>query len=187
MKRMVFPQVFLVLSLVCAVSGHAAPPDFFRGKIRMQDRNEGYALLYELASSESDVDKLFIIKSANTNITSLITEIAESAGRVRDQLDAFAEKDRYLRFNEKHLPLIELRTRADIETATRNELLFSAGHNFEMRLLFTQAQAMQYGAFMAKQIRDTEDNQERKDYLDGVVKKWDEFYQRVMKLLLPKE
>lgn len=187
MKTTVTRFIPVAVTLMLVLSAHAAPPELFRGKIRMQDRNEGYTLLYELAASESNVDKLFIVKSANTDVSKLIAEIAESAGKVRDQLDAFADKDRRLRFNEKHLPLLEDRTRADIETATRNELLFSLGKNFEMRLLFTQAQAMQYGAFMARQLRDTEDNAERKDYLEGVVKKWDEFYQRVMKLLLPKE
>ncbi len=175
---------FVVLLFAALPVAHGAAPEFLHAKIRTQDRSDGYALLYELVTDESGVDKIFILKSASTNVTAMIGEIAQSARKSRQQLGAYAEADKHLRLGEKHLPVIEQKTRDDIDVATRNELLFSSGKSFEMRLLFTQAQALQYGAHLAKELRDHEDHAARKDYLDAMAKEWDELYRRVMDLLL---
>ncbi len=176
--------LLVALLLTAAPLARGAAPELSHVKIRAQDRSDGYALLYELAEDESAVDKILILKSASTNTTAMINEIAQNARKARQQLEAYAAADRHLRLGEKHLPLIEQKTRDDIGVATRNELLFSSGKNFELRLLFTQAQAMQYGAHLARVLRDHEDHSDRRDYLDAMAREWDELYRRVMGLLL---
>jgi hypothetical protein len=59
-------------------------------------RNEGYSLLYELLSQESDAAKLLIIKHADSPIADVIKEIASTCDQARKELEQFHEKDRHL-------------------------------------------------------------------------------------------
>ena len=49
-------------------------------------RNEGYSLLYQLLSQESDAAKLLIIKHAEPPIVDVIQEIARTCGQAAKEL-----------------------------------------------------------------------------------------------------
>jgi hypothetical protein len=128
-------------------------------------RNEGYSLLYQLLSQESDAAKILIIKDADPPIADIIKEIASTCGQAKKQLDLFHGKDQHLNLKMTQLPETEQKTRAAIESTVTKQLLFSSGKKFEVRLLFTQAGAMNYAAHLAKVLHDQEDNPLRKEFL----------------------
>jgi len=107
-------------------------------------------LLYKLLSQESDAAKILIIKHADPPVADIIKEIANTCGRAKKELDLFHEKDRHLNLEMTHLPEIEQKTRAAIESTVTKQLLFSSGKTFEVRFLLTQAEAMNYAAHLRR-------------------------------------
>jgi hypothetical protein len=146
-------------------------------------RNEGYSLLYQLLSQERDVARILIIKHADPPVADVIKEIANTCGQAKKALDLFHEKDRHLNLEMTNLPQIEQKTRAAIESTVTKQLLTSSGKTFERRLLFTQAEAMNYAAHLAMVLHDQEDNPNRKDFLAKLSERCTTLHDRVIALL----
>jgi hypothetical protein len=128
-------------------------------------RNEGYSLLYQLMKQDSDVAKILIIKHADPPVADLIKEIASTCGEAKKELEQLHEKDRHLSFEMTNLPEMEQKTRTAIESTVTKQLLFSSGKTFEHRLLFTQAESMNYAAHLSQVLHEQEDNADRKSFL----------------------
>ena len=150
-------------------------------KIRV--RNEGYSLLYQLLNQESDAAKILIIKHADRPIADIIKEIASTSGQAKKELELFQKNDRHLNLKVPHLPESELKTRAAIETTVTKQLLFSSGKTFEVRFLFTQAEAMNYVAHLAQVLHDQEADQLRQKFLATLAERCTLLHDRVMELL----
>jgi hypothetical protein len=146
-------------------------------------RNEGYSLLYQLLSQENNADKILIIKHADSPIADIIKEIANTCGQARKELDLFHEKDRHLNLEMTHLPEMEQKSRAAIQSTVTKQLLFSSGKTFEVRFLFTQAEAMNYASHLAQVLHDQEENPVRKEFLATLSKRCTTLHDRVMVLL----
>ncbi len=146
-------------------------------------RNEGYSLLYQLLSQESDVGKILIIKHADPPVANIIKEIATACDQARKELDLFHEKDRHLSFEMANLPEMEQKTRAAIQSTVTKQLLMSSGKTFERRLLFTQAEAMNYAAHLAQVLHDQESDPLRKKFLDALAQRCTTFHDQVVDLL----
>jgi hypothetical protein len=146
-------------------------------------RNEGYSLLYQLVGQESDAAKILIIKHADIPIADIIKEIANTCGQAKKELDQFHEKDRHLNLEMAHLPEIEQKARASIQSTVTKQLLFSSGKTFEVRFLFTQAEAMNYASHLAQVLQDEEDNPARKEFLATLSERCTTLHDRVMALL----
>jgi hypothetical protein len=146
-------------------------------------RNEGYSLLCQLLSQESDAAKILLIKHADHPIADVIKEIASACDQARKELEQFHKKDRHLSLEMANLPQIEQQTRAAIESTLTKQLLFSSGKTFEVRFVFTQAQAMNYAAHLAKVLHDQEDNPVRKEFLGALSERCTALHDRVMGLL----
>jgi len=146
-------------------------------------RNEGYSLLYQLMSQDSDVAKILIIKHADPPVADVIKEIASTCGQAKKELEQFHEKDRHLSFEMTNLPQIEQKTRAAIESTVTKQLLFSSGKTFERRLLFTQAESMNYAAHLATVLHNQEDNPARQAFLATLSQQCTTLHDRVMGLL----
>ena len=146
-------------------------------------RNEGYSLLYQLMSQESDVAKILIIKNADQPVTDIIKQIANTCSHARKELEGFHEKDRHLSFEMANLPEIEQKTRAAIQSTVTKQLLTSSGKMFEHRLLFTQAESMNYAAHLAKVLREQEDNANRKSFLATLSERCTTLHDKVVDLL----
>ena len=82
-----------------------------------------------------------------------------------------------------HLPEIEQKTRAAIQSTVTKQLLFSSGKKFEVRFLFTQADAMNYAAHLAQVLHDQEANPLRQKFLATVAERCTTLHDRVMGLL----
>lgn len=146
-------------------------------------RDEGYSLLYTLADKQSNVDKILIVKHTSTKISAEIKQIAQVFGQAKERLDGFAKEDSGLSFKMAHLPSMEEKTRAAIESTTTKDLLFSSGKAFELRLLLTQVQALDYGGHLATQLADQERNAKRKEFLTQFAKQCEEHHKQVVELL----
>ncbi len=139
--------------------------------------------MYDLVSQESDVAKLLVIKHTEPPVTDAIKEIAETCSRAKIQLDAFHKKDHQLSFTMSNLPSIEQQTRTSIAATDTKELLFSSGKLFEHRLLFTQAQAMNYAAHLAQVLQEKETEPSRKDFLVKLAERCTTLHDKVIKLM----
>jgi hypothetical protein len=146
-------------------------------------RNEGYSLLYQLLSQESNAAKLLIIKHADPPIADIIKVIASTCGQAKNELELFHANDHRLSFERTDLPPIEQKTRDAIESTVTRQLLFSSGKTFEVRFLFTQAQAMNYAAHLAQVLRDQEPDPVRQKFLASVATRCTTLHDRVMELL----
>ena len=146
-------------------------------------RNEGYSLLYKLLSQESDTAKILIIKHADAPIADLIKEIANTCGQAKTDLELFHKNDRHLSFEMTNLPALEQNTRDAIASTVTKQLLFSSGKKFEVRFLFTQAEAMNYGAHLAQMLHEQETDPLRQKFLAAVADRCSLLHDRVMGLL----
>ncbi|MGA2603296.1 MAG: hypothetical protein ABSG14_03625 [Verrucomicrobiia bacterium] len=146
-------------------------------------RNEGYSLLYQLLSQESDAAKILIIKHADSPIADMVKEIASTCDQAKKKLDLFHKEDRHLNLEMTHLPEIEQKSRVAIQSTVTKQLLFSSGKTFEVRFLFTQAEAMNYAAHLAQVLHDQEDNPVRKEFLATISERCTTLHDRVMALL----
>jgi formate-dependent nitrite reductase cytochrome c552 subunit len=150
---------------------------------RLRTRNEGFSLLYELTTKQRDVDKILILKHIDAKAAREIKEIAQTFRQAQEQFDAFAHQDSSLNYKAKHLPVVEDKTRDSIQSTTTKDLLFSSGKDFELRLLLTQVQALDYASHLASVLENQDDNKERKSFLSEFSKQCDQHYKNVMQLL----
>jgi len=146
-------------------------------------RNEGYSLLYQLLNQESDVGKILIIKHADPPVANIIKEIASTCDQAKKELEGFHKKDRRLSFEMANLPEMEQKTRAAIQSTVTKQLLTSSGKTFERRLLFTQAEAMNYAAHLAQVLHDQEGDPLRKKFLDALAQRCITFHDQVVDLI----
>ena len=114
-------RLFTCAAVVCLVASagcSTVPPliPFFGRQSRIRD--EGYSILYTLASEQSNVGKILIIKSASAKVSAEIKQIAEVFSQAKKQLDEFAKEDGSLNFKMSHLPAMEEKTRAAIASTT---------------------------------------------------------------------
>jgi hypothetical protein len=154
---------------------------FFGGEARVRD--EGYSLLYTLADKQSNVDKVLIIKHASEKVSVEIKQIAQVFSQAKKQLDEFAKQDGSLNFKMSHLPPMEEKTRAAIESTTTKDLLFSSGKAFELRLLLTQVQALDYASHLANQLAGQNGNTKRKEFLTQFARQCEQHHKQVIDLL----
>ena len=146
-------------------------------------RDEGYSLLYSLADKQSNVGKILIIKKASAKVSAEIKEIAEVFGKAKERLDGFEKEGGDLNFKMEHLPTMEEKTRAAIQSTTTKDLLFSSGKTFELRLLLTQVQALDYASHLANELADKEGNPKRKEFLTQFAKQCEEHHKQVVEMV----
>jgi hypothetical protein len=169
----------VLVSIGCASVQEKIP---FVGS-RYRTRNEGFSLLYDLTTKQRDVDKILILKHVSDKTAKEIKEIAQTFRQAQEQFDAFARQDSSLDFKTKHLPVLEDKTRDSIQSTTTKDLLFSSGKDFELRLLLTQVQALDYASHLASVLGNQDENKGRKSFLSEFSKQCDQHHKNVMQLL----
>jgi hypothetical protein len=98
-------------------------------------------------------------------------------------MDDFAKQDKELEYDITDLPYIEERGRDLQAKDDEKALLFSSGKVFEARLIFTQAEAMNYASQLSKALAEKVDDPDRKGFLDKLAKQATDFHDRLMKML----
>ena len=150
------------------------------------DRNEGYAILYELLNDESQVAELFVIKSASEPVKAVINDIQAAAKDGVTMLKNMATNDGFINLTETGLPNIAKQTRERIIWATTGQLLLASGKNFELQLLITQLKAAHYAQYLADAMAAAEDNKDYRKQLKDLADRFGKLNQRVEALLTVK-
>lgn len=118
-------------------------------------RNNCASLLFQLVSEEKNLSKLLLIKRESDRLEAIVKEISSAAARHADALEKMAKQDRTLNLSSVLLPEGEVRTRKAIAKAKQDQLLHSSGADFELALLLTQVEALNYGAHLARVAADS--------------------------------
>jgi hypothetical protein len=160
----------------------AKPPPDSGGLVRQH--NEGYSLLYKLMDDESKVGQIFILKHADNSIRDLVQQIGSYATAQKAQMDAFRKLDPGIEYDLSDLPNIEQKSRDLEQSDDTKGLLFSNGQTFELRLIYTQAQAMGYATQVARALQEQESDPARKKFLGDLARRCGEFNDQLMKHLV---
>jgi hypothetical protein len=113
-------------------------------------RNNAASLLADLLGDEKNVSKILIIKHNSAELGRLIKLISKTAGDGAKELETLAKSDPTLNLHALQLPPGEVATRAAISKTKEHELIFSSGQKFELGLLLSQTDALDYGSHLAK-------------------------------------
>jgi hypothetical protein len=149
-----FKEILIGGILACAICGcsslrsssMATPSE---KPTKLEVRNNAASLLSDLLNDEQNVDKVLIVKRASPDVAALVKLIAATAATHVRELDEMASNDPALDLRAIDLPPGEVATRDATAKAEERALLFSGGTNFEFNLLFSQAQAQNYGGQLA--------------------------------------
>ena len=148
-----------------------------------RQKNEGYSILYSLMIDESRVADIFFIKHASDDVGNLVRQIAATAKAAKAKMDDFRKADNRIDYDVQDLPLIEDQSRQAARSEDTKALLGSSGKNFELRLLFTQAQAMMYTHDLCSALLAAEDDPARKTFLSDLANQSEKFYESLLDLL----
>jgi hypothetical protein len=178
-----------VLLIACgaALGGCATtptPPTENGGMFRHQ--NEGYSLLYKLMSDDTDVNKIVIFTRADDSVVKLIKEIAAASSAAKNQMDEFPKADKHIEYDEADLPKLEARGRELQSKDDAKGLLTSSGKDFEVLLIFSQAEATDYAVQLSKAILENEKDPTRTAFLTSLSKQFADFHERLMGMLTVK-
>jgi hypothetical protein len=148
-------RLFLCCVLAGVFCGHAnarksAPPVPGADESKIEVRNNAASLLADLLGDEKNVSKILIIKHNSAELGKLMKAISKTAGDGSEHLETLAKNDPTLNLHALQLPPGEIATRAAISKTKEHELLFSSGEKFELKLLLTQTNALDYGSHLAK-------------------------------------
>jgi hypothetical protein len=147
-------------------------------------RNNCYSLLHQLLDDEKDVSMLHFIKKEHSDAKNLIKKIADASGRSSKVLEQFAKEDPSIRLAEIGLPPGEIATRDSIAATKKEELLGESGDKFELTLLLSQAEALNYGWHLAKIASENEPQPDRAHILAGMSEEMKNLYEEVFAMLL---
>jgi hypothetical protein len=179
-----FCSRLLLLTCALALSGCAQnvkPPSANGGMFRQ--KNEGYSILYKLMSQESDVAKIFIIKHASDQVGNVVKQVAATCQAAKAQMDEFPKKDNRIEYDVSDLPYMEQSSRDLAQKADTTALLGHSGKDFELELVFTQAQAMMYAHDLCDALASNEDDPLRKTFLTDLSKQTGRLMDSLMELL----
>ncbi len=116
---------------------------------KLQTRNNAASLLSDLLKDEQNVGKVFVVKNASPEVTDLVKLIGATAATHERELEEMATNDPTLNLSEMALPPGETAARDGTAKSKEHDLLLSSDANFEFNLLFSQAQAENYGWHLA--------------------------------------
>ncbi len=149
-------------------------------------QNEGYGLLYKLMSDDSQVNKIVIFTRADDSLVKLIKEIASASQAAKAKMDEFPKSDNHIEYDEADLPKLETRSRELQSSDDTKGLLGSSGKDFEVLLIFSQAEATDYAVQLSKALLENEKDSTRQAFLTDLSKQFADFHERLMGLLTVK-
>jgi hypothetical protein len=124
-------------------------------------RNNAMALLDDLLNDEKNVSKILLVKHHSDELAKLIKDISATSGEGAKMLEEVAKQETGLNLKQLDLPPGEAATRKAISKTKEHLLLTSKDAEFELQLLLTQAEALNYGAHLAMVVAENETNSER--------------------------
>ena len=150
-------------------------------------RNNAYSLLHQLLHEEKDISFLHFIKREHTSIRKLMTQIGSSCGEGAKLLEQFAKEDPSINLLDTDLPPGEVAARDAIADTKKHALLGNKGSEFELNLLMTQTEALNYGWHLAEVTSKSEPQPEHTRALADMAEELHNLYNAVLMQLLSKE
>jgi len=182
-----FPKCFF-LSCVCAglfcICANAGKNDRPASPASDDDktelRNNAASLLVDLLDQEKDLSKILVIKRPSAEIGRLTKAISKTAGDGSDRLKALAKNYKTLNLHAVQLPPGETATRAAVSKTEEHELFLTFGTTFELNLLLTQTEALNYGSHLAKIAADNSASPEQERDFHSLDVSLGNLYKRVV-------
>jgi hypothetical protein len=175
--------LLVVTSLLAGCQTAPSRPRTEDSGLKITLRNNSYALLYQLLGQEKDVSLLSLIKHEHSDLKDVLKKIAKDSATGEKLLKKFAKADPTLDLTEIRLPPGEVATRAAIAAHEQTELLHQKGDPFEMTLLLTQAEAVNYGEFLAQVAAENETDPTRRAALEALSEQMAAYHLRLVKLI----
>jgi len=171
------------VSIILGLTGCGSMPEVkLETPEEVRELEAGYRLLSDLLGDERRVDGILLVKAPPAEVRRLIKDIAAFTGRSQDELEERSElPPRVALDRPAQLPRIEAATREAIDGEIQKDLLF--GDHFRVRLLISQAQALQYGRFLCQELGKADPNDERSEWLGEVAEGFEDRYERVVAAL----
>jgi hypothetical protein len=149
-------------------------------------RNNCYSLLYQLLEEEKDVSLLRFIKSEPADVKKLVKKIASHSGTDGTLLKKLAKNDPGIKLDDLQLPPGEVATRDAIAATKKKALLGQKGDSFELSLILTQLEALNYAWHLAEVAEQNEPNRDSATAVAGISQDMQDLYQETYLLLLSK-
>jgi hypothetical protein len=149
----------------------------------VQIRNNAASLLYDLLGDEQNVNKVLIVKSASANNAALIKLIAATATTDMRELEILATNDPTLDLKAIDLPPGEVAARDATSKAKEHDILFTTGANFEFNLLYSQAEAQNYGWQLAGVAAKNSERPDEAQTFDAISKSMEGLDKQVLMAL----
>jgi len=187
--NIISPLLATMLSAAFVLSGCQSPQSVATSSVNnapQSTRNNSYSLLYQLLAEQKDVSLLHYIKSEHPDVKTLIKKIATASATGATLLEQFAKDDPTIKLDDISLPPGEVATRDAIASTKEKELLSQTGDKFELTLLLTQTEALNYGWHLAVVASLYEPDPDRAHALVGLGVDMDNLYHVVFALLLVK-
>jgi hypothetical protein len=150
-------------------------------------RNNAYSLLHQLLDDEKDVSMLRFIKREHSDVKDLVKKIATTSKAGSKLLEKFAKMDPSLALDHTDLPSGETATRDAIAATKKHALLSQKGDEFELTLLLTQTEALNYAWHLAQVAGENDLQPDRSQALARISDDMKNLYQEVFALLLLKQ
>lgn len=188
MMKLILPALAATASVLCCLTGcqtlSAEPP--VGSAASLSTRNNCYSLLHQLLDQEKDVSFLRFFKKEDSDVKDLVKKISTASGTGAQLLEKFAKDDPSIRLDDLRLPPGEVATRDAIAATEKKELLGKSGEPFELALLLTQTEALNYAWHLAQVASENEPQPERSRALAGVSEDMENLYHEEFALLLSK-
>jgi len=185
-RKPLFPWLSGLFLAAALLTGCQSPPVAAPIPGDASVRNNCYSLLHQLLAEQKEVNLLHFIKSEPGDVKNLVGRIATASGTGARLLEDFARDDPTIRLDETRLPAGEVAARAAIASTKETELLHQTGNEFELTLLLTQTEALNYAWHMAQVAADHEPDPGRARALAGVSADMQNLYHQVFQLMLSK-
>ena len=176
--------IFFTLGLLTGCQSPKAP--LTQAFAAPSTRNNGYSLLHQLLAQQKNVGLLRFIRPEQADVKELMKQIAATSGAGATLLEKFAKEDPSISLEDFRLPPAEVATRAAIAAAKQKELLSQSGSTFELTLLLTQTEALNYGWHLAEITSQNEPQPERAQALAGLRADLENLDHEVFALVLSK-
>ncbi len=180
-----FPLLASISLVACVLTGCHSPtatPQSAKSAAP-STRINCYSLLHQLLEDEKKVSHLRFVKQEQNDVKKLVKKISANASAGAQLLEKFAKDDPSIRLNDARLPPGETATREAIAATKKRELLGQTGREFELTLLLSQAQALDYASHLAKVAAENEPHPSRARGLASLSEDMQNLHREVLVLL----
>ena len=185
----IMKRILLVLTAALLLTACRSPkPTSLAGDAgALAIRNNCYSLMHDLFNDEKDISILRFIRPEDTAIKNMTKTIAIASKTDEQKLEAMAKEDPSIRLYAMDLPPGEVKTRDAISKTKEHDLLTRKGRQFNVALLLTQTEALNYGRHLALVCARYEPDPARARALMNISDQMLNLYTQVYDMLLAEQ